>query len=279
MKKLYVHLINYEQSFKEGILTKFTREMERELKELGYTVTVSDKVNPKAQINHHINYLGGKVPNTGKHTLMITHFGEDETQKLEFLKENLKNSTGICFSRETAEFLDKKGLGKMPVILPPANLTRRPRMIAILTDLYPDGRKREGMFEELVKTIDKKKFVFSIIGNGWRPMLEEMIKSGLQVQWSPNYIQELGQQTLSIADYCLYFGKDEGAISILDATNCGVRTIAPLVGFHKEIGITHPFNTQDELNAIFKQLEYNVVGEWTWSNYCRSHIKIWEKLK
>lgn len=273
-----INLVNYEIGIKDGILSKYAREMERCLKDMGHKVSVSNKVDLKADINHHINYIGGKVPSKGKHTLMITHFGENEKDKIEMLKNNLKNSVGICFSQDTADWIKEKGLGKMEVVLPAHNLTRRPRLISIMTDLYPDGRKREEMFEELVKHIDKKKFVFSIIGQGWRGMLEELAKEGLQIQWQPEYNPQLGQAILSTTDYALYFGKDEGAISILDATNCGVRTIAPLVGFHKEIGIDFPFDTQEELNAIFDKIGHNPVEDLTWENYTKKHVDIWTKM-
>lgn len=275
-----INIINYEIGIKEGILTKYANEMVSELTKLGHKVTVSNKGDKKADVNHHINYLAYQyVPGT-VNTTMVTHFTEGTDEKLKVMKEVMKTcDKGICFSKETKEWLKKKGIGKQEVIHPASTVIRRPRLVAIMTDLYPDGRKREEMFEELMYSIPNKKlFVFSIIGKGWRPMLEELTKDGVQMQWQPEYSKELGQAILSTSDYLLYLGKDEGAISVLDATQAGVRTIAPLVGFHKEIGIDYPFDTQEELNAIFKKIGHNPVEDWTFENYAKNHVKVWEKL-
>lgn len=278
--RMKINIINYEIGIKEGILTKYANEMASELEKLGHKVNISNKGNKNVDVNHHINYLTYQyVPGT-VNTAMVTHFTEGTDEKLKVIKEVMKTcDKGICFSKETKDWLKKKGVGNQEVVHPATTVKRRPRLVAIMTDLYPDGRKREDMFEQLVYSLkDKKKFVFSIIGKGWRPILEELTKDGIQMQWQPEYNQELGQAILSTTDYLLYLGKDEGAISVLDATQAGVRTIAPLVGFHKEIGIDFPFDTQEELNSIFGQLSINPVEDWTWENYAKQHEKIWQKL-
>lgn len=271
-----IHIVNYEIGVKSGILTKYADQMVNGLIRLGHEVTVSNKPE-EADINHHINYQSYKL-HTGVNTTMVTHL--DTPEKLLMMKEVAKMAHGICFSKETMDYLVENGVNKkkLSVIHPATNVTRRPRIIAIMTQLYSDGRKREEMFTELLNHIDPEKFAFNIVGEGWEETLNALGDGKYSILYQKHYTPEIGQSILNSADYLLYFGKDEGAISVLDATMAGVKTIAPNVGFHKEVGIDHPFDTQEELNAIFKKLEENPVESWTWSEYIKEHLKIWEKL-
>lgn len=271
-----IHIINYEIGVKSGILTKYADQMVNGLIRLGHEVTVSNKP-AEADVNHHINYQSYKL-HTGVNTTMVTHL--DTPEKVLMMKEVAKMAHGICFSKETKDQLVKEGIKKesLSVIHPATNVTRRPRIVAIMTQLYPDGRKREQMFLDLLQTIDVKAFVWNIVGEGWESILEQAAKEGADVLYQKHYTPEIGQGVLNNSDYLLYMGKDEGAISVLDAKMAGVKVIAPNVGFHKEIGIDHPFDTQDELDAIFKAIQANPVGDWTWDNYVKEHVRIWEKL-
>lgn len=275
-QSMKIHIINYEIGIKSGILTKYADQMVNGLIRLGHEVTVSNKPE-KADVNHHINYQSYQS-HEGVNTTMVTHL--DTAEKLSRMKEVSKEAFGICFSKETMDDLIRYGIPKekLSVIHPATNVTRRPRIIAIMTQLYPDGRKREEMFAELLKTIDPEKFAFNIVGEGWERTLDALGDGKYSILYQKHYTPEIGQSILNSADYLLYFGKDEGAISVLDAAMAGVKTIAPNVGFHKEIGIDYPFDTQKELNAIFKKLGENPVESWTWAEYVKQHVKIWEKL-
>lgn len=271
-----IHIVNYELGIKSGILTKYADRMVNGIIRLGEVATVSGKPNPKADVNHHINYASYRdCP--GVNTTMVTHIDTDE--KLEFMKKVAKVAHGVCFSKETMDFLIQNGVKKdsVSVILPASDIVRRPRIVAILTQLYPDGRKREGMFLELLKTLDPKDFVFNIVGEGWGKIVEEA-KKNFHILWQEQYTPELGQGILNNADYLVYFGKDEGAMSVLDAAVAGVKTIAPSIGFHKELGIDYPFDTQEELNEVFKELSVGVHFDCSWDRYVKNHLDLWRKL-
>lgn len=272
-----IHIVNYEIGVKRnGILTRYADRMVNGLIRLGHDVTVSEKPE-QADINHHINYQSYQT-HKGVNTTMVTHI--DTQEKLDKMKEVAKEAHGVCFSKDTLDQLVKAGVTKknLSVIHPAATVTRRPRIIAILTQLYPDGRKRERMLLDLMKHTDREQFVWNIVGTGWEPILAEAEQYGHKVMHIPDYTPEVGQSILNNADYLLYLGEDEGAVSVLDATMAGVRTIAPPVGFHKELGIDHPFRTQKELNAVFDTISENRVKEWTWEKYVTEHVKLWEKL-
>jgi hypothetical protein len=283
-----VHIVNYEQGMGiNGILSKFAQKMYEELTrndDVGRVykdlqVTVSDKPDETADINHHINYLQYK-PNKTKNTLMVTHIFDNYKRKA--LEECMKTADlGITMSKDMQSQLVKWGFDKkkLPIVLPAHDgLTRRHQVVAILTNVYPDGCKRQEMFTELAKTLDNNKWAFRIMGKDWSDILVPLVANGLQVDYFADFDYDVHKQILDSSDYCLYFGKDEGSMAILDAKNAGLKLITTNQGFHKEIGVDYPFDTQEELNAIFKKLSVNPVEDWTWEKYCKEHVKLWQKL-
>lgn len=273
---MLINLINYEMSFNDGILSKYARKMKEELDKLGIENVITDRPL-EGYINHHINYLPYvKYHSVGKNTLMITHIFEG--YKMEKVIEGMKTAdVGICMSQETKDQLEKKGVKNLEVILPAHDmLPRKKKKIAIVTNVYPDGCKREKMFYELLWFLEDNdimdRFEFRVMGKDWH--LDEFNLEYYDSFDHGNYLK-----ILDACDYLLYFGLDEGAMSVLDARQVGLLTIAPLVGFHKEIGIDYPFLTQDELNNTFLELARNPVENLNWSNYIKQHIKIWERLR
>jgi hypothetical protein len=275
-----VHLVNYEQVFNDGILSKFARKMYDELEKIkGVEVSIGNVPEPSADINHHINYLpyrhSGKI-----NTLMVTHIWEGH--KFDSLKKSLESADmGICMSSALPKELVALGLpkDKLTYVLPAHDGTpRRYQVVAILTNVYPDGCKREEMFAELVKTLDKKQWAFRIMGSGWHDILAPLVAEGLQVDYFAEFDKDTHQKILETSDYCLYFGQDEGSMAILDAVNAGLKTISTPQGYHLDIGLDYTFDTQTQLNKVFEELSWNRVKDWTWKNYAKQHLKIWKQL-
>lgn len=277
---LKINIINYEQSINNGILTKFAVKLHEELIKLGEDAVITDRPDTKADINHHINYLPYKYTDT-INTLMITHIWEG--YKLDSLKKSIKTADmGICFSSSVPKELVALGLPKekLTYVLPAHDgRPRRHQVVAILTNVYPDGCKREQMFTDLVKTLDKNKWAFRIMGSGWRDILVPLVADGLQVDYFATFDKDIHNQILDSSDYALYFGMDEGSMGLLDACNAGVKTIGTPQGFHLDMGLDYSFTTQKELNAIFAGLNQNRVEDWTWEKHAKDHLDIWKKLK
>ena len=284
MKSLRINLVNYEQALgMDAILSKYARMMERELIDLGHKVKVSGKPE-KADINHHLNFIS-YVPSGGKDTTMITHVSGDknmtEEEKVNLVKNQLKTSVGICMNQVLKDKLVKAGCDEKKLFVSGHahdSIQRRPILIAVCSNLYADGRKREEMFTKLVKQLpNQKDFVFRIMGKDWMRVLEPLRKIGIQVQWTDKFMGDLYEQLLCTSDYLLYTGDEDSlAQSVIDAKQAGLRVIAPP---QKEFEVEFPFNNQAELNSIFAKFLENPVKDWTWENYTKQHIKVWEKLK
>lgn len=277
-----IHIVNYEEGFNDGILSKFARKLVANLKTEGFDVSIGNNPDPEADVNHHINYLPYRCQKSlnSINTLMVTHIWEG--YKLDALRVAMGTAdAGICMSEDTKDELVKWGLdgAKLPIILPAHDgVPRRHQIVSILTNVYPDGCKREQMFVDLVKTLDHNKWAFRIMGTGWHDILAPLVAEGLQVDYFAEFNAENHKMILESSDYNLYFGEDEGSMGVLDAKNAGLKIIAPNVGFHKEIGVDYPFKDQESLNKVFKKLSKNPVEKWTWAKYAKEHIKIWQKL-
>jgi hypothetical protein len=280
-----INLVNYEAAMGiDGILTKYCRSMQRELAALGTDCRVAPTPDPQADVNHHVNYLQYRHPaqRSGIDTLMITHFTQGTDDKLRFIQDAMRTADcGICFSSTMVRYLQQHGVPHLDHVLPAHdNIPPRPKVIALLTKVYPDGRKREWMVAELAKTLDKSRFNFLVMGDGWQPTLAPLAQQGFRISFQKEFDAELHQKILNSADFVLYTG-DEDCMpqSIIDATQAGVRTIAPRHEWQQDLAVDHSFTTQDELNAIFATLARNPVADWTWKTYSERHLAIWRALR
>lgn len=277
-----IEIVNYESTFNNGILTKFATRLNDELVKLGQDSSVVAQPTGTADITHHVNYLPYKHnPNSNTvNSLMITHIWEG--YKLDSLKQSMKTAdVGICFSSIVPKELSALGLpkDKLTYVLPAHDeRPRRHQIVAILTNVYPDGCKREQMFIDLVKTLDYNKWAFRIMGSGWENILAPLVADGLQVDYFHDFDKDIHDKIIDSSDYALYFGMDEGSMGLLDACNAGLKTIGTPQGFHLDMGLDYSFTTQKELNAIFAKLSENRVATWTWENHAKAHLNIWNKL-
>jgi hypothetical protein len=271
-----VNLVNYEMAFASGILSKFAWKMSEELDKLGIRNVVTDQPDPAYDVNHHIIYLNYKhVPSIN--TLMVTHINTQE--KLETLKQGMKTADrGICMDEQMLQELIAEGIPqeKLRYVVPAHDNVPLPIPVSILTNVYPDGVKREGMLNELAKHIDPRRFIFRIMGKNWD--VEALRAAGLNVEYHPEFNREVQNTILINSKYNLYFGLDKGSMAMFDAQLAGVKTIAPLDGYHRHIGVDFPFTTQEELNAVFAELQKNLLPQFTWENYTKEHLKIWEEV-
>jgi hypothetical protein len=281
-----IHIVCYED-LDAWICGKIAQRLFDAVVSLGHQVTISNLANPKAQINHHIIYLNYRPCLHSIDTLMVTHI--DNATKLKRLEQGLESArAAICMSQQAVASLTVLGIA--PEKLHYAHMASDGRAIArkivvgISTRLYPDGRKGETDFVRLLSEISPSDFSFKILGFGWADIVANMRTRGFDVTFEADFEYEKYLQMLSMLDYFIYLGEDEGSAAFIDALAAGVRTIVKPQGFHLDApgGITHSFTSYDELRKIFfclaaeRQALLASVAEWTWQNYARKHVAIWE---
>lgn len=283
-----VRIVCYEE-LRDWILGKFALKLQEELQRLGVTADIARVPDPSADINHHIIYLDYACGHNSIDTLMVTHI--DAHWKLRKLKQHLRQAAiGICMSADTVRSLVAAGIPSSQLcFVNPAHddhISPRPKLIGISSRLYSDGRKREHLLLHVARELDPAAYRFVIMGGGWEEVISQMRALGFDVIHHPVFDQDVYREMIRSLDYYLYLGMDEGSMGFADAVAAGIPTIVTRQGFHLDApaGLTHPFETEEELKAIFstisnrRQEVINAVATWTWRDYAIKHLQIWEYL-
>lgn len=271
------------------ILPRFAQELKTHLSTRGVEANIGAEPNPNADVNHYINYLVYREPSSTIDTLMITHL--DVPQKYYLVANQLKDAhCGICMSRAAVEQLKLFGVDgdKLEFANPGKNeaLPIRKIGISLCTRLYPDGRKREQLLREVSERVPPQYYRFFIMGAGWDAIVDHLRERGFEVLHWSEFSMGAYYHVLSLSDYYLYLGMDEGSMSFVDALACGVETIATPQGFHLDAtnGISHYFVTSEDLKDVFDTIRekrvrlMQSVESWTWENYAQKHLDIWRAL-
>ncbi|MBS0206853.1 MAG: glycosyltransferase [Planctomycetes bacterium] len=282
-----VRIVNYESG--SWILSKISRKLHEHLRELGVAAEISQTPSRRADINHHVIYMNYDGRRYSTDTLMLTHFAfpwEQQLARLQLQHAEL----AFCMSRQTCDQLVAAGFprSKLAVAHPAHDHVMQPRplVLGLTTRLYPDGRKREQLLEQATAQFSPASFRFRIMGDGWEEIVGRLCQRGFHVEYWKRFDYRLYCDLMPSLDYYLYLGQDEGSMGFLDALAAGVPTIVTPQGFHLDVpdGITHPFETLDELITILTTIDQqhrqrgHLVSAWTWDNYAREHLQAWTRL-
>ena len=282
-----VRIVSYDTQ--AWILVKFARKLGEHLLRLGVDVELGQTPDVRADINHHIIYLNYDGRKYATDTLMLTHF--TMPWEMELARVQLENAAlGVCMSTDSENRLVQAGFPrhKLCVVHPAHDGVIRPRklVLGLTTRLYPDGRKREQMLVDVVPHVNPEDFRFRIMGDGWDKIVRSLRERNFHVEYTSRFDYARYCELIRSLDYYLYFGQDEGSMGFLDALAAGVPTIVTPQGFHLDVpdGITHPFETADQLVAVLTTIarehcgRREAIASWTWENYARQHQRLWSAL-
>ena len=284
-----VNLVSYEETT-SWILGKFACKLQEGIGKQGISCEISSSAAMPALISHHIPYLGWHdTDQTLIRTIMITHV-DTEAKMTQIKRELALADMGVCMSRETVGKLIRAGLPqeKLCFIHPAHDGDARPRKIrlGITSRLYMDARKRENMLVDVLRELPPQAFSLMIMGSGWEKQIEDLRRHGVSVEHYPVFDRERYLSLFESMDYYLYMGMDEGSMGFLDAQAAGVPSIVTAQGYHLDVtdGPTYSFCTQKELLGILSGLAESKeklqcsVAAWTWENYAKAHIVMWQYL-
>lgn len=282
-----IRIVCYEDP-DSWICGKIARRLAENLCEMGHPCVIDSTPDDTADINHHVIYMNYPGSTTGVHSLMVTHI--DDALKLGKLRNGLATAkAAICMSAESVQRLGGLGLdpAKLAFVSPAQDGAASPRriVVGITTRLYPDGRKREKDLVKLAEELSPDDFSFKIMGFGWADIVKDLRGRGFLVDYFEEFDLGKYRELIGSLDYFLYLSGDEGSMGYIDALAAGVKTIVQPQGFHLDAvnGITHAFTSFAELRAVFaaiaadKRQRQDAVGSWTWKNYARRHLEIWDR--
>lgn len=290
-KKLKIRLIFNNDGW---ILEKFARKLQEELEKLGQEADIAQEENIEVDVNHYIYY--GALTECYGHfktvrTTMITHVNCMRLRDLiKFQAQN--NVTGICMSSDTLNKLSEWGIPRNRIcyVNPAQDGEIRPRKIVlgITNRCYykVDFRKRDDLILKVCEQLDSDFFKLKIMGSGWNEIVEKLKNLGFEVEYYEEFQKDIYMELMPSLDYWIYYGFDEGAMGYLDALAAGIKTIATPQGYHLDIpcGLTFPCRTIEEFTKTLKKIQYekkeiiHAVKDWTWENYAKKHLEIWQYL-
>lgn len=290
-EKLKIRIIYLDDGW---IFGKFAYKLKEELDKMGQIVEIGDVEDLDADINHYISYgrlLKFYSKSNIVRTSMVTHI--DCLMKKDLINFQAKNKTiGICMSSDTMNNLVSWGIPreKLCYINPAQDGEIKPRKIilGITNRCYAeiDFRKRDDLILKICQELEPQYFMLKIMGSGWNKIVEEIRQLGFEVEYYEVFNKELYKELMQSLDYWIYYGFDEGAMGFLDALAAGVKTIATPQGFHLDAkdGLIYPCRTKDDFVDTLKQIQNekkkitNAVKNWTWKEYARKHLEIWQYL-
>jgi hypothetical protein len=286
---LRVNIVNYEARYQtDWIFTRICERLANELELAGVEVEVSSSPMTGFDVVHHIPYHAVRPIDRTLNTSYITHV--DSTPKWWLLKWQLQLGVhGICMSSTTARSLNNKFNGRFfHFVTPPASRYVAPRRtkIGVFFNRYRDGRKRDVELLEFAKTIGPETITLVIMGSGWEDFAFLLESLGVTLEFYKKFEASQYEDLLVEVDYVLYFGFDEGAISISDALACGTKVVVTPQGFHRDYksplvsfasnGYEAAIIIMGDRNARASSMELMRILDWP--HYSRAHISIWRKL-
>ena len=183
-----INIVNLD---KDGwILTKFAKNMYRELKRKGLEVYLSKKPKDNVDVNHFIIFLFLKnnknfFPINTINTTMLTHVNDEiRYEKIRSTAKFL--DAGIAMSQHHRNIIAKKKLGLKRIyhILPPHDNDQKIKKInfGIFSNIYSDGRKNEKFLFDVFSKLDTELFKITVIGKGWQKIVNGLRKNNVEVK-------------------------------------------------------------------------------------------------
>jgi hypothetical protein len=234
-----ITVISNETFFgKQGVLTRMKNDFVSELQGLNLNVSSDFKKESPPFWLHQIYFRFAIPSKAAISSVLVTHI--DSRLKLTYCKWlKVRGCVLICLSKQTAQILATACSSSDGIVwVNPESLTsdvkRKVRLI-YFSNSYMDGRKREQMFLSVLNSLDPSWLQLSLMGSKLEGLYNEIIEMGIEVDYRGNFDSEFSRSALSTGDFLLYFGMDEGAMSVLDAMSAGVPVLTSSTGFHLDL--------------------------------------------
>lgn len=202
---------------------------------LGCRVSVSDKIDPDADLNYHMPHhtLAQVNRPTGLHVCCYTH--TNPGQEAQTLEACYKADHVIVQSYAGRKELLDFGIPIEKItVIPKGSGSYRPRkkVIGIVGAEQPNGRKHSSILLDLAWKMDLNPFAFRIVGSGWNDVVTKLANTGVAVEYAENLPDDQMQAFYHSIDLLLVTGYVEGGpLPILEAFGAGVPVLSPAFGY------------------------------------------------
>lgn len=281
----HIHIVNpYGSIAMERMIFPLTSELPKL-----YEVTTSREVDTTADLNFHAPWhtmTGLEERGDGKHIIMYTHCNPPDAPRLMDACERTDLITCMTFEgrRELVTLgVDPK---KLWVIYAAADtFSYRRRLIGIVGNPQPNGRKREQLLLDLAWQYDLSPFQFLFVGDGFENIAGQLKSLGVIADAmiaDDNGLRELYQRM----DVLLVTGFVEGGpLPLLEAMASGTRVLSPSFGYAADLLDENCIykdadDLMQKLNALTDEsITYHKLARaWSWRDYAAEYALLFGRL-
>ncbi len=229
------------------IIEDLARYIARETEATGCQINITSKPsNNLANLYIHFIFLWARPVRGARNWVYVTHI-DQWWKALVLLRLSTEVDGFIAMSDDTARLIRHYVPNSTVYVLPPRSLhfdelelasLRKTVVFGMFFNLYSDKRKGDHLIKEFFKICRNSTAHVSVIiqGSGFREIIEPLDCKFIRLYdgaFDPRrYKAEMLQ-----CDYILYFGVDEGAISVLDGALLGIPVVAVAQGFHLNLNL------------------------------------------
>lgn len=219
------------------------------------------EVVPTANIILSFIYLRAMYVKGSMNIAYVTHVDRYWKALLVILMAN-KGYSFIVMSTDTESYL-KKLLGaraRVVTINPQSihfnknSLVKKIR-VGLFFRFYSDNRKNKGAVEGLLEIANRHPNLLEIVtyGSGFSRLRDAYKNISISIN-EEEFDAKIYKELMLSCNYIIYFGRDEGAYSILDSAILGVPVLAIDQGFHRDLILpigSRLFRDEGELLEFF----------------------------
>lgn len=256
------------------IIAAIAKQWQNELSRIGHEVAI-DYPGADRTSHIHIHFIAddAHLIDGRLNIVFVTHL-DFYWKILNCIQLYRKGVSFVCMSKHTECVLRKFMPGAQIFTITPQSLhfgsVPIPGKITfgLFFRLYDDDRKNRNAIETLVNTVaeNTSKAKLLIYGAGFESILDG--KSTNSITYIPIVPGQFNIKSyrsyLELCDYVVHFGRDEGAISVLDAATVGIPVLATDQGYHRDIPLPAGsllLDTADAINKVIKQLIHSKSGK------------------
>lgn len=244
--KINVQLVVYEEGWiLEAIAKQWVRLLEKKLDPECFTTSLK-KYEPEnsADVVVHFNYLTAVFLKDARNIAYVTHI-DRWWKALKLIRLARHGMYFITMSTETLKLVNRYvGSARAVSVIPESihfgsqQSPKRALTFGLFFRHYDDGRKSPDLIERLCEFANENPMTckLEIAGNGFAKILSNYQEINVSY-YEGSFDSQIYEHMLRNCDYIVYFGRDEGAISILDAATLGIPVLAVDQGYHKDIAL------------------------------------------
>jgi hypothetical protein len=280
-----INIVLYTQD--GWIITDIVNNLVSGLKNKNCEVVLSNSPLKNYEVYYHFIYSNIKIEKLNLNALNIcyvTHIDSVKKYKKIHYLDNYIDAF-ICMSSDTSLKLQFFGINrtKLKVILPYIKRTNKKLKIGIFSNNYTDKRKNENEIISSLLKLNNEFIEVYIVGYGWDNLIQQLNQNNFQViniEFNP----EIYSLTMSLVDYIIYAGFDEGSMATLDAVYYGKKMIITDQGFHKILKDVFFIRKKRNItNRIFQilnkaQNDTSIINSLTIENFVDKHFLLFEDL-